>query len=131
MTKTANEAKTPSSIRFEYGGKHYVMEYDRAALSRMESELGFDLESVSLVAGRGSKVTISDMLTLSKEVEKLYHGAFFKNHPDITAEEVREIVPKLGDKDKLTDALVGMFSECIETLLMEPEPGEAVAWTTA
>lgn len=104
-------------IEFDYkDNKHYVLEFSREAIKLMES--------------RGLKISnIADQPITSMEL--LFEGAFLKNHKNITGAKVLEIYNDLGDKTKLNEKLIEMFTETYTSLIgdgEEEDQSKKVQW---
>lgn len=116
-----------SSIEFDYGGRHYKLEYTANTLKKMERA--------------GIKFAKLDERVLSA-VEDLFWGAFLANHPSITRKETNEIYRALkrtaedseveydedGEEvDALQEALSVMLSEAVDELSGRGKEGN-VSW---
>lgn len=111
--KVAPEEAT--SISFDYNGTTYTMEFDRESIAQTEKMFDFSISDV-----RAGKVSA---------FEALFHGAFLKHHPNIKPATVELFMRKMPDKQELFKLLATMYSESINTLLEEPDEGEALTWT--
>lgn len=102
------------SISFEYEGKQYTLEYNRAAIRTMEQR-GF------VASEMGEKP-----MTL---LPLLFEGAFLMHHRFEKKERIQQMFDKLGDKAELTSKLVEMYNEPIETMLDNDEGN--VKWSAS
>ena len=114
-------------IEFDYGLKHYKLEYTASSLKKLERS--------------GVKFNkIDDMIFTAPEV--LFRGAFYANHPTEKEQTIRDIykslkrtaadMPKETDDegrevDALMQTLADMISECVEELTGRGEQGN-VDW---
>lgn len=101
--------KQGKSIRFEFKGKPYVLEFNRASVKALE-RMGLDPEAL-----------INQPLT---QLEMLFRGAFTFHHNKISQKEVDEIFKHMGDKEELVAKLIEMYNEPLATLMDEPENAE-------
>lgn len=105
-----------SSIEFDYGGRHYKLEYTANSLKKMERA--------------GVKFAKLDD-TIFTAGETLFWGAFLVNHPNVTRKETNEIYRALkrtaedeeagfdddgNEQDALNDALAAMLEEAVKEL---------------
>lgn len=99
-------------LKIEYEGKTYTLEFSRSSVRALERK-GFVVGEV------GDKpMMILDM----------FAGAFSMHHSNVKREKIEEIYDSLSGKDKLLEAMSEMYSEPIESLMAEPETGNAT-WT--
>ncbi len=106
-------------IEFEYEGKTYTLEYNRAAIKFMESR-GFSFEKWSTAP--------------ASMIEMAFEGAFYKNHKNISIAKITEIYEKMSDKKVLNDTLAEMIADSYTELFgdNEEEEGEGknIGWKT-
>lgn len=103
-----------SRIRIEKDGTEYLLEFDRRTCEVAETRLGLSLSDV-----------LNGKLTL---FPSLFHAAFLKNHPKVGHQRVMEIFNDMKNKQALYEALVGMYAECVSTLV--DDEGNGTDWTT-
>lgn len=113
------EEKVPSSISFDYNGKHYCLEYTRAAVQMME-RAGFCPNDID------QKPAL--------RLEQMWAGAFLKNHRNVSDRVISELLDKMGDRKKLFGILQDMISETYNALVEDNEAdegdqGNVVSWT--
>lgn len=96
-------------IEFDYENKHYVLEYNRAAVAFIEQQ-GFNINELS------DKPMF--MLPLA------FSGLFFKNHKTVNQRIIDEIYSKLKNKEALIKSIADMLTETYNTLQSEPEDVE-------
>lgn len=104
------------SIRFEYGGKAYTLEYTRKTATALQMA-GFDdskLESQELV-----------MIPL------LFKYAFLAHHESISGAEIDDIYAHLTKKKELIMKIAEMYYSTVKTLTDEPEDSGKVEWTAS
>lgn len=102
------------TLKFEFEGKDYCLEYTRETVRQMERE-GF----------RSADVLDKPMISLPK----LFAGAFKAHHRFGTKPEtIDRIFNALKDKDALLEKLAEMYNAPMEELLDEPSEGNAIAW---
>lgn len=102
-----------TTISFEYEGKKYLLEYDRASVIALEKK-GFDIQSPE-----------------TKPVTTLYllwEGAFEKHHSNVPIQKRDEILKVLGNKDSLIETLMIMYSEPVQILAEEEDEEKKVKW---
>lgn len=118
-TKKTTAAKVPvddvNSIKFEYNGTEYIMEYDRDSALQAEN-----LYNISLADIRAFKLS-----TFSS----LFSGAFIKHHPNMKPRQIDTFFDMMPRKADLFKNLVTMYATSINSLLEEPEEGKALNWT--
>lgn len=102
-----------SQINFDYNGKHYCLEYTPDTVKQMEAG-GFSISDV-------------DMRPATR-IEQLWAGAFLANHRKTSTTIVIELFHKMGDKEKLLEALSTMYSNTMNYLLEDNDEGN-VSWT--
>ena len=101
-------------LNFTYKDKEYCLEYTRQTVKEMEKE-GF----------RSNDVIDKPMTTLPK----LFAGAFKAHHKWGTKPaDIEAIYDSLPDKEKLLGKLAEMYNEPMESMLEEPDEGNAIAW---
>lgn len=100
------------TIRLEYGGTPYTLEFTRAAVAKLENE------GVTL-----SAIESKPMNTLTQ----LFRGAFWAHHRNLRAQTIDEIFAKTPNKEALFQRLVEMFAEPANALFDEPEENEGNA----
>ena len=103
-----------SKIEFENDGSTYTLEFDRRSAEIAERSLG-----VSLTEILNGKVTY---------FPALFHASFLKHHPKIKPGKVKRLFEAMENKDKLFEALTGMYAETVSTLMDDPEEGKAQSW---
>ena len=113
------EEKVPSSISFDYNGKHYCLEYTRATVQLME-RAGFCPNDID------QKPAL--------RLEQMWAGAFLKNHRNVSDRVISELLDKMGDRKKLFSILQDMISETYNALVEdndtdEGDQGNVVSWT--
>ena len=113
------EEKVPSSISFDYNGKHYCLEYTRATVQLME-RAGFCPNDID------QKPAL--------RLEQMWAGAFLKNHQNVSDRVISELFDKMGDRKKLFGILQVMISETYNGLVEdndtdEGDQGNVVSWT--
>lgn len=91
----------PNRITFDYGGKHYCLEYSREAIVRMENA-GFN----------PSESGERPML----ELTQLWAGAFYKNHRNESNKTVERILNEIPNQDDLLESLREMAAATYESL---------------
>lgn len=74
------QSSNKTKIEFDYGGKHYVLEYTAASVKKMERN--------------GVKLSKLDEMFFSAP-EILFEGAFYANHPNTERRLIREIYKSL------------------------------------
>lgn len=100
------------TIKLEYKGQEYTLEYTRKSIETMERQ-GF------LINELGEK----PMSTLPA----LFAGAFITHHRFLKRQLVDEIYNTIRDKDAFLQKLSEMYNEPLEALLGEPEEDEGNA----
>lgn len=98
-------------IQFTYKDVDYLLEFNRATIKQMERE--------------GYSVTIAQNMPVTFTDAALKY-AFKKNHRDVNDATIEEIRNALGDKAGLTEYLIEMISEVVESL--NDEPKNAIKW---
>lgn len=88
-------------ITNEKDGKNYELAYCRSSLVRMEKE-GFDI----------AKIDKEPLFHISL----LIRGAFYKNNPSLSADEIDAICDDIGGMDELVKALMEMYKDCLMAL---------------
>lgn len=94
------------TINFTYENRKYVLEYSRRTVRQMENS-GFRIDDIS-----------EKPLTFLSE---LFAGAFKKNHRYVKADEIDRMQELFKDKEKLTETLMSMYTETLETLTTNKE----------
>lgn len=101
------------TLAFEYNGKPYVLEFNRATVKMMEKR-GFN---------------IAECITKPmNNIPKLVEGSFMMHHPDVQGEKVEEIFDHIENKSEFFNALVEMYNDTVESLLGDPAEGKT-SWT--
>ena len=113
MAKTTKQEEI-TRITFNYEGTEYIMEFDRDTVA--QTEKAFD---ISIGDVRDGKISA---------FEGLFYGAFFKHHPNIKQATVENFMKLMPDKQGVFRNLAIMFGNCVNTLLDEPEEGNAISW---
>ena len=103
-----------SRIEFESNGTTYTLEFDRRSAEVAERTMGLSLSDL-----------LNGKLTL---FPSLFQAAFLKHHPKIKPSVVQAFFESMEDKQELFQALVGMYAECVTTLVDEPEEGKGNSW---
>lgn len=94
------------TINFTYNGRRYTLEYSRRTVRQMENN-GFRIDDLN-----------TKPLTFLSD---LFAGAFKKNHRAVKADEIDRMQELFADKEKLTETLMSMYSETLETLTTNNE----------
>lgn len=81
--------------------ERYELEYNLFAIAKME-EKGFDIVQME-------KKPISTLLGLIS-------GAFIMHHPTMTDEEIKDVVARIGNNEKLIEELTKMYMEALNFL---------------
>lgn len=115
--KTNKNYEDVNRITFNYNGTEYIMEYDRDTAIQTEKTYGLSMNDV-----RDGKLSA---------FESLFNGAFIKHHPNIKQTTLDLFWSSMPNKPELFRNLTMMYVNCINTLLEEPEEGNAISWTTA
>ena len=107
------DTKIGNKIEFDYNDKHYVLEYDRESVIRMESA--------------GYKPGETELSPLT-ELNLLWAGAFAKNHltgPNrVSDRRIVEILDNVKmDKFELREILRNMLAETYKSLMDENKQG--------
>lgn len=97
------------TIRLEYDGTTYTLEFTRRSVRRME-EQGFRVQDV----------TDRPMSTLPA----LFQGAFLAHHPFIKPAVVDAIFDRIQHKEDFLMKLAEMYTEPLTALMGEPEESE-------
>lgn len=115
--KEAMQEKAPKQIKFDFGGKEYVLEYNRKSVKRLE-DMGFVAEEVTTKP--------------HTMVELLFRGAFMMHHNWVTKEQIEEIYESLTDRVTLITTLLKMYNAVGEYLFDTDDEGETkkANWTT-
>lgn len=104
-----------NTIRIEFEGNKYTLEYNRETISFMERARGFNLEEI------GSKP--ATMIPI------LFEGAFLKNHKHLKADIPKKIFAKISNKQELHEKLLSMYVEALECLYDTEDGDEGnVTW---
>lgn len=103
-----------SQIKFTYQGTEYIMEFDRDTVA--QTEKAFD---ISIGDVRDGKISA---------FYGLFYGAFLKHHPNIKQSTVENFMKLMPDKQGMFRNLAMMFGNCVNTLLDEPDEGNAISW---
>lgn len=90
------------SIKFEFEGKGYELEFNRKAVEMLERR-GFSPENLTS--------------TPATTIPLLFHGAFYMHHKGITMDMTDKILATLKDTSKLMVKLTEMYSEPIDALI--------------
>lgn len=102
-------------LNFEYKGVPYCLEYTRTTVKNLES-MGFKSDDI------GDK-----MMT---RLPQLFDGAFQAHHPGMKPSLLKEIYNSMPNKVELFKCLRDLYNDPYETLLAEPDEGNAIKWTT-
>lgn len=81
--------------------ERYELEYNLSAIAKME-EKGFDIMNME-------KKPISTLIGLIS-------GAFIMHHPTMTDEEIKDVVARIGNNEKLITELTTMYMSALEFL---------------
>jgi hypothetical protein len=94
----------PIKITDSDTGKVYTLEFSRKSIERMERQ-GFVVSEAM-----GKPLT---------GITTLFHGAFYKNHPNITQDQTDKMLYDIpGEvKEQLFERLSGLYNEPIKALL--------------
>lgn len=95
-------------------GTVYVLEFDRKSAEIAERSL-----DISMAALTDGKLTY---------FRPLFQAALLKHHGKVKPAVVWELFDKVENKQELFQALVGMYAECVSTLVEEPEEGNGLSW---
>ena len=96
-------------IEFNYDGVDYTLEYNRDAVVYMENR-GLNIQEVK-----------AKPLTM---IEKLWQGAFYKNHKKEKIDKIQEIYDSINNRTDLNAALIEMFYETYEALIGDDKEEE-------
>ncbi len=113
-TKTKNGKGTATSIKLEYNGETYILEYSKRAITIMEDQ-GFRIGDID------DKPMTSLLL--------LFKGAFIKNHRTVSEALVEEIYDHCEDVDKMISTLMDMYMEAFEGVRTEDDDTKKANWT--
>ncbi|HIS12712.1 MAG TPA: DUF5055 domain-containing protein [Candidatus Onthocola stercoravium] len=104
-------------IKLNYDNKEYILEYNRKAVSDIET-LGFSMSEL-----RNKPATMIPLMV---------QGAFLMHHAKIRMDEVTEIYNSINDKSKFINAISDMINDCYQSLLSEDsenkDNGKNVSW---
>lgn len=103
------------TLSFTYKDTTYTLEYTRRTVREMESK-GFVAEDIT-----------RKPLTV---LPQLFAGAFKAHHPTAKNELINEIYKQMPNKQELVGRLAQMYNEPINTLVEEPDEGNAISWTS-
>lgn len=102
------------SIKFDYKGKKYILEYTRSSVKEMERK-GFVVTEV-----------LDKPMSLLPE---MFAGSFIANHRFVRRKEIDEIYEQFDNKGELLNALAEMYSLVIEEFTNELESsGNGLKW---
>ena len=110
----AERNEAASRIELAYEGTTYTMEFDRSTVLETEKAFGLSIRDVQ----NGSLSAF----------DALFRGSFMKHHPKMKPSTMDAIMERMPNKGELYAALVGMYSDSIDSLLSEPEEGKAISW---
>lgn len=103
------------TIKFEYKGVDYVLEYTKRSVQQMEKN-GFVASDIE-----------SKPMTM---LPSLFAGAFLAHHRFTKQDVIDDIYAHFPNRDKLIEKLVDMFNEPILEMIEEPDENEGnVDWT--
>ena len=94
------------TIKFEFEGRDYCLEYTRKSVENMERQ-GF----------KPGELVEKPMLTLPT----MFAGAFLANHKFTKRELIDRCFAKFTNKQELLSVLIDMYNEPINSLFDEPE----------
>ena len=115
ITKNDNVNKGfAKSIKIEYKGETYILEYSKRAITIMEDN-GFRLSDID------DKPMTSLLL--------LFKGAFIKNHRTVSEALVEEIYDHCPDAEKMVSALMEMYMQAFEGVRTEDDDSKKANWT--
>lgn len=101
-------------IKFSFEGKDYELEFSRATAKIAEKKFDISLKAISEM-----QVSCFD---------DMFYCAFLMHHPNIKRELADRIFESIGNKQGLVMALYEMYAETVNTLIEEPEEGNAIVW---
>lgn len=102
-------------INFTYDSTNFTLEFNRAAVRRMEAN-GFVIGEIT-----------DKPMTM---IPKLVAGAFYMHHPTVSAERVNEIYDAIPNKSEFLKKLGELYEEPMETLMDDPkDKSKKVNWT--
>ena len=113
VKKVSDKQGTAKTIKLEYQGETYVLEYSKRAITIMEDQ-GFRLNDID------DKPMTSLLL--------LFKGAFIKNHKMVPETLVEEIYDHCGNVDKLVPVLMEMYMQAFDGIRTEDDSKKA-SWT--
>ncbi len=88
-------------IKNEKDGKKYELAFSRSSLVKMERQ-GFNVQNIE-------KEPLSTIALLMR-------GAFYKNNPSLSDEEIDAICDDIEQSDELIKALLDLYSQCLMAL---------------
>ena len=104
------------TIKLKYEGTDYVLGYSRKTIEGMERR-GFNINEYS-----DKPVTM---------LPQLFQGAFLLNHKYMKVEVIDKIFNSLDNKMELSEKLIVMYTDALETLFEKTEGAEGNAqWET-
>lgn len=90
------------SIVINFNGKKFILEYNRKSITTMEAK-GFKINELE-----DKPLTTVDLLI---------SGAFYKNHKDITDEEIEDIISNIDDYEGFVKALVELYVKALNSIM--------------
>lgn len=127
------------TIEIDFNGKHYKLEFCRRSIVQMEANGLIDAMSVKkdglgrkvveekdgvsyvkdeegkLVEAVGECSTSAEKKPLETMTE-LLKSAFYKNHPNITDEEINDLIDNIDDYADFIKALVEILEEAVKVI---------------
>ena len=97
-------------IEFNYNGKDYTLEYNRAA--------------VKLLENNGLRIDQIQSQPFSA-IDLLWQGAFMMNHKNEKPDKIREIYEHIGNKGELNAALIEMYTDTYRSLITDDEDDDS------
>ena len=106
----------PNQINFDYGDKHYCLEYTRETIRQMEAA-GFKPAEVVNMPELG--------------LEQMWAGAFLANHRKTSSTVISKMLDEMKNRAKLREKLMEMVAEAYEALFPDEDDEDQgnVEWT--
>ena len=125
MAEKKEQLEEVQPIEFDYDGKHYTLEFNRASAKKAERDLGIDFKSFAPLLEGGNVLENLDLVLM---VPDLFYAAFAAHHPRVSRATADEIYELMGDRMELMQRLIILYLQTYTSILETPKNVVTLDW---
>lgn len=106
------------TIRFEWEGTEYVIEFNRASVELLERKFGMNV--MKMLSEGEARLT---------DLPVLFQVGLMMHHPNMKKSTAEGILSLVSGKDELYGELMRLVALAANDIFVEPDEGKAISWS--